>query len=269
MNGGLRRPEGKALDADEYALRHDAALGFEAVCIEARAQCNLRHLQRLRPSQVLEVGCGPVLLSERALALLPDATRWVVVEPASRYVEQARDRLAAEPRVQVVQAYIEQMPVAGLADDRLAWADVAVVSSVLHETAEPRQLLEAALRHLRPGGHLLVNVPNAMSFHRLLAVEMGLISDPAALSERNRLYGHPSVYSPAALRELIASVGLDETAFEGYLFKPFTHQQMAVVLPALGEAAVQGLIELGRRFPEHAAEIFIVAQKPGRPAAEG
>jgi SAM-dependent methyltransferase len=261
MTIAMDKPAGKALDADEYAARHDASLGFESVCIEARSQCNLRHLMRLAPLQVLEVGCGPVLLSERALPLLPGLKRWVVVEPAARYVEHVRTRLSAEPRVQVVQDYVEHLAASMLSGDGSPWADMILLSSVIHETTHPQELLEAALQHLRPGGHVLVNVPNAMSFHRLLATAMGLIAEPAEPGERNRRFGQPTVYTAASLRDLFASLRLRETSFEGYLFKPFTHAQMAGVMTELGEAGAQGLIELGRRFPEHAAEICIVAQR--------
>jgi SAM-dependent methyltransferase len=137
-----------------------------------------------------------------------------------------------------------------------------IVSGVIHETGEPEALLRAGLRWLKPGGHLLVSVPNALSFHRLLAVEMGLMDKPEVLSERNRLLGQPRVYRPMDLREQVMALGLDEVALDGYLFKPFTHGQMAPLLPSLGERGVQGLIELGRRFPMQAAEIALLARKP-------
>lgn len=257
-------PTGKPLDADEYAARHDAELDFETVCLAARQQHNLTQLQALQPAVVLEVGCGPELLSLQAFAQAPNRIeRWVAVEPAQRWADAAREVCAHEPRLSVVHAYIER------ADSELAalWpqgpaVDLLIVSGVIHETGEPEVLLRAGLRWLKPGGHLLVSVPNALSFHRLLAVEMGLMDKPEVLSERNRLLGQPRVYRPADLREQVAALGLDEVALDGYLFKPFTHGQMAQLLPSLGDRGVQGLIELGRRFPMQAAEIALLARKP-------
>ncbi|HJV70861.1 methyltransferase domain-containing protein [Ideonella sp.] len=257
-------PSGKPLAADDYAARHDAALDFETVCLAARQQHNLAQVQALQPATVLEVGCGPELLALRAFGQPNGLTRWVAVEPAARWAEAARAAAAAEPRLTVVHDYIEH------AGDALAalWpagpgADLVIVSGVIHETAEPEALLRAALRWLKPGGHLLVSVPNALSFHRLLAVQMGLIGSPEALSDRNRLLGQPRVYRPEDLRELVAPLGLAEVALDGYLFKPFTHAQMALLLPSLGERGVQGLIELGQHFPMQAAEIALLARRPG------
>lgn len=257
-------PSGKALAADEYAARHDDALDFETVCLAARQQHNLAQVQALQPATVLEVGCGPQLLCREAFDRPNQLVRWVVVEPAARWAEAARLAAHAEPRLAVVHDYIES------ADEALAalWpdegmVDLAIVSGVIHETAAPQALLRATLRWLRPGGHLLVSVPNAHSFHRLLAVEMGLAPAPESLSERNRLLGQPQVYRPQDLRALVQSLGLEEVALDGYLFKPFTHAQMATLLPALGEPGVEGLITLGRQFPLQAAEIAMLARNPG------
>ncbi|MFD2453217.1 hypothetical protein [Ideonella paludis] len=107
----------------------------------------------------------------------------------------------------------------------------------------------------------LISVPNAHSFHRLLAVEMGLAEAPEALSERNLRLGQPRVFRPQDLRELAETQGLITLALEGYLFKPFTHPQMAAVTSGWNARQIQGLIELGRRFPEQAAEMALLARK--------
>lgn len=257
------QPTGKPLDADDYAARHDADLDFETVCLAARQQHNLAQVQALQPAHVLEVGCGPELLAVRALARPNRVSRWVMVEPAARWADAARAVAAGEPRLGVVHDYIEHAEAAlhtWWPDG--AGADLLIVSGVIHETSEPEALLQAGLRWLRPGGHLLVSVPNALSFHRLLAVQMGLIESPEVLSERNRQLGQPRVYRPQDLRDMVRDLGLTEVSLDGYLFKPFTHAQMAALLPSLGERGVQGLIELGCQFPLQAAEIALLARKP-------
>jgi SAM-dependent methyltransferase len=267
MSAPGRPPAGKPIAADDYAAAHDADLDFEAVCLRARQQHNLAQVESLQPVRVLEVGCGPELLALQVLQRPNRLERWVVVEPATRWAAAAREAAAREPRLTVVHDYIEGAAAALAA----CWpdgavADLVIVSGVIHETAAPEALLAAALRWLRPGGHLLVSVPNAWSFHRLLAVEMGLIDAPQALSERNRRLGQPRVYSPEDLRATVAALGLEVRQLDGYLFKPFTHAQMARLLPELGERGVQGLIALGRRFPQQAAEIAVLARRPDPPA---
>jgi len=153
---------------------------------------------------------------------------------------------------------VEQADAALAARWPMPAVDLVIVSGVIHETGAPEALLRASLQWLKPGGHLLVSVPNALSFHRLLAVQMGLIEAPETLSERNRQLGQPRVYRPQDLQAMIASLGLREVALDGYLFKPFTHAQMALLLPSLGERGVQGLIEL-----EHLA---VRRQRPAQTA---
>ncbi|MBQ0933742.1 methyltransferase domain-containing protein [Ideonella paludis] len=255
-------PQGKALSANDYAARHDAELDFESVCLQARQEHNLRWLLAHRPARVLEVGCGPVLLSTAARAAGCEFTQWVTVEPATAWAAQATSAADEWPALAVVNDYIEQ------ADAALArlcgaapWADMVVISGVIHETAAPEALLQAALAPLKLGGLALISVPNAHSFHRLLAVEMGLAEAPEALSERNLRLGQPRVFRPQDLRELAETQGLITLALEGYLFKPFTHPQMAAVTSGWNARQIQGLIELGRRFPEQAAEMALLARK--------
>ena len=63
----------------------------------------------------------------------------------------------------------------------LAPFDAVILSGVLHHAIDPPALLRRVLRFLKVGGQLLVTSPNALSFHRLLAVEMGIAQTPHAL----------------------------------------------------------------------------------------
>jgi SAM-dependent methyltransferase len=254
-------PRGKLLGAAEYAARHDGELGFEAAVIRARQNCNLRFLAARPPGSILEVGCGPFLLARRALACAIAFAEWAIVEPAEGYATAAGELARSDPRIKVVRGYLEESIAAlqGLAPHGF---DTVLISSVLHETTRPEALIKAAIDAMRSGGQILTNVPNALSFHRLLAVKMGLIPAPDTLTERNQRLGQPIVYAPQSLQALLLGAGLVDLRLEGYLFKPFTNEQMALLASHLGEAVIAGLEELGRDFPEHAAEICITATKP-------
>src|SRR5262249_13212189 len=159
------------------------------------------------------------------------------------YAAAARELAQAEPRVGVVQGYLEQ------STDALHKLvphgfDTVLVSSVLHETTAPAQLLEAVIDLLRRGARILVSVPNAYSLHRLLAVKMGLIPAPDTLTERNRRLGQPVVYGPQSLRALMEAAGFVVQQLDGYLIKPFTNEQMALIESRFGEAVITGLEEL-------------------------
>jgi hypothetical protein len=256
----MNSPAGKSLDADEYALRHDQDLGFEASIIRARQNCNLRLLAARSAPTVLEVGCGPSLLVARAAAAGIAFDRWTIVEPASTYHAAALAHARLERRLTVIKGYLEN-EIDGLREVTPRGFDMILLSGVLHETAQPEVLLRAALALMQASSRLHMIVPNGLSFHRLLAVKMNLIPDPTTLSERNKKLGQSVVFTPSSLRQLAERVGLVPLHLDGYLFKPFTSAQLAVIVRMFGQAIVDGLEELGRDFPEHGAEICLTARK--------
>jgi hypothetical protein len=106
-----------------------------------------------------------------------------------------------------------------------------------------------------------VNVPNATSFHRLLAKSMGLINDIKSPSTRNTELLQHRVYDVSSLRKEIEAIGLVMVGNGGYLVKPFTHAQMESISPYIGEDVFDGLFHLGKSLPDLASEIFIEARK--------
>lgn len=250
---------GEHIDADAFSDAYGDGDGFEAVCIEGREQCNEAFLLRERPRAVLEVGCGPRLLCARA-TLSFGFERWTIVEPAKAYSARARVTTACDPRFEVVEAFLEAT-VEALRAKRLEGYDCAVVSGVVNETSDPVGLLSAVAQLLSPGGKAIISVPNALSFHRLLAFESGLIDGPYELSARDLNFGNAKVFDPVTLRELVTEAGFVDLVSGGYLFKPFTNAQMEALSPKLQTPVWQGMIALGRQFPMHAAEIYVIARK--------
>jgi SAM-dependent methyltransferase len=252
----------RTMSADDCANAADPDHDFESECIRARHACNLRNLQRLRPGTILEVGCGDDFLVDRARAAALPFTGWTIVEPAEAYARLADERAASDARVRVLRGYIEDVARKGGPLEGVAF-DAVLLSGLLPHVPDADQVVRDAVARLRPGGHLLVTCANARSFHRLLAVEMGLIADPRELGARNQRYGQFEVFDRESLGALLARAGLVDLRFEGYLFKPFPHPQMRAVLAQLPAGAGRGLDELGRRFPDNAAEIAFVGRVPG------
>ena len=247
-------------DAEDYAEGLESDYGFEAECVRARFNCLLRHLQRVKSRRILEVGCGLDLFIDAAIRAGLNFEQWVVIEPASMLAQKARARAATESRLLVIEGFCED-PAIGVALRELGPFDVILLSGVLQDVADPAQLLRVSLAHAVAGAHVLVTTPNALSFHRLLAVEMGLLPTPHALSPRNRRFRQEVVFDPDSLRRLLEEGGLRDLRFEGYMFKPFTHGQMARVLELLPAGISEGLDRLGQKFPEHGAEIAYAGVK--------
>lgn len=256
---------GKLVAREDYRAVYDPLSGFESICSRARQRRNIAFLTQHSPRRILEVGCGAMILARMDGAEALDFDTWTIVEPEPDFVAAARQGTAGDARFRVVPGYLE-----AVLPDLLLSApqgyDAVLLSGLLHETAAPATLLAAAVQALAPGGHLLASVPNAGSFHRLLAVEAGLIPAPQTLSPRDKALGHPVVFDAKGLTALVAASGLTGLTQDGYLFKPFTHAQMELVLkaesPALVECLVDGLIALGKQFPAQAAEICVTGRKP-------
>lgn len=270
MTQATAQPHGKMVSADDYCASYDPQAGFERVCSLARQRRNLDFLHQHRPRRVLEVGCGTMMLGRMAQEAGLDFALWAIVEPASAFAAAARAAFAGDARFHVVQDYLEA---GGPALRQLApdGFDAVLLSGLLHETLAPEALLRAGVEQLAPGGALLASVPNALSFHRLLAVEAGLAPTPHTLSARDRALGHPVVFDRQGFMALMAGAGLEGLTCDGYLFKPFTNAQMERLLDADPEAPaarlVDGLIRLGRQFPDHAAELCITGTRPREQAA--
>jgi SAM-dependent methyltransferase len=265
MSDETARSAGKLVAREDYRAVYDPLSGFESICSRARQRRNIAFLAQHAPRRILEVGCGAMILARMDGAEAPAFEHWTIVEPEPDFVSAARQATAGDARFQIVPGYLEAV-LPGLLQDQPQGFDAVLLSGLLHETAAPAALLAAAVQALRPGGHLLASVPNAASFHRLLAVEAGLIPAPQTLSPRDKALGHPVVFDAAGLTALLADAGLTGLTLDGYLFKPLTHAQMERVLaaesPALVEALVDGLIALGKRFPDQAAEICVTGRKP-------
>jgi SAM-dependent methyltransferase len=247
-----KRATRRNFDADAYAANLDADIGFEVYCSRARQSYNLRELRRFGGRTILDIGGGDDPLVARAIAEGLAFDRWVVVEPSRALAQLCRDRVGGDPRVEVAEIYSEDLSASPLARQPF---DVVLVSGVLHYADDPAAMFAAAVALGRSGALVVATAPNAWSFHRLLAVEMGVIDSPHSLEGRNARFRHAQVFDPDSLRDLMIAGGVGDLEFEGYLFKPFTHAQMEAVLPLLPADFERGLEALGRRFPRNAAEI--------------
>lgn len=254
----LPKPLDKALGAAEYAKAYSANYGFEAHLVEARQASCLRFLSSCRPRTVLEVGCGTDLLAARTGEISLEVDRWQIVEPSQEYADRAAVQLQHDVRFGVTTGYLESS-VDRLREAAPSGYQAVLLSSVLHETTDPMSLLKAARSLMSNDAWLLVNVPNALSMHRLLAVEMGLIEKPSAVSERNTLLGQSVVYDAVTLRQLLLDTGFEPKHFEGYMMKFLTNAQMQALAETIGPELIPGLDKLGQQFPANASEIAFSA----------
>jgi SAM-dependent methyltransferase len=142
--------------------------------------------------RLLEIGCASGWFLAAARTVGYDVTG---IEPAEEMAAAARQRSGAPVQTAMVEdAALEP-----------ASFDVAVAWHVLEHLAEPRGTLEAVRGTLRPGGRLLLELPNVAS---LRAVRQG--EDWYALEPQH----HVAHYTPGSLEALLRAAGFEPEVVE-------------------------------------------------------
>ena len=136
--------------------------------------------------------------------------------------------------------------------------DSIILEHVLEHVDNPVELLARVKTWLAPNGKLFLGVPNGNSIHRLVAVKMGLLDNPCQLNSRDIALGHRRVYTPKTFRTDIEKSGLTVLEMGGVYFKPLSNGQ---IQENWSEDMIQGFYELGKDFPEFAAEIYAVCEQ--------
>lgn len=131
------------------------------------------------------------------------------------------------------------------------YSDIVLTDSLEH-VQDPVEILALAKSWLSEGGRIHIIVPNALSVHRLLGVEMGLLDSPYAFNRNDEESGHVRVYDMNLLKTQIQGAGLIALALEGVQFKPLTDVQLATFPTEFMDA----LDNLSPLFNDNCAELY-------------
>jgi len=226
---------------------------FEPVMIQYRRQKTLEMTGDISGLKILEVGCG-----------LSPAFEWMsayksltILEPSDAFYKLALEKaLASKYKDSIFMIPLEAEACTLLSESPF---DLILVNSLLHELPNPSELLLKLKTWCHAHTRIQVNVPNALSFHRLLAVHMGLISKPEEASEYNIRFQQARVFTPTSLEELCLSCGFAVLKSETAFIKPFTHQQMQELLDnkIIDTKVIDGLMQMSKEMPGYGAEIFL------------
>ncbi len=185
-------------------------------------------------------------------AFLLDHFPEVVAVDGSQVVVDDLTARFGDRGLSVVRSYFEDL-------DLGRTFDTVVLAHILEHVDDPQPVLAVARRHLAPGGVMIIDVPNGMSLHRQLGKEMGLLAEVTDLHEGDLSIGHQRVYTPETFRQEIAAGGLDVEHFGGVFIKILSNAQTQATF---SEDQLQALLTVGERYPEIAAEIYVVARPP-------
>jgi ubiquinone/menaquinone biosynthesis C-methylase UbiE len=134
------------------SILHDLLAAEVDPAFAMRAQLIIDALEEKRPARVLDVGCGRGFYLH-VLTQLPFVEEIQGVDANESYLEIAR-RSAQDPRVTVREAIIEALPFPD------GYFDFAICSEVLEHLSDDSAGLRELRRVLRPGGTLMVSVPD-------------------------------------------------------------------------------------------------------------
>jgi 2-polyprenyl-3-methyl-5-hydroxy-6-metoxy-1,4-benzoquinol methylase len=243
-------------DINDYQTRY-VQQAFEPWMVRFRKRKIREILSRYQHETLLEVGCG----LESIFLEIESYKRLVVVEPGETFYSKAMADRANKPGrdITVIRGLLESVR-GMLAEESF---DFILLSGLLHEVANPDEILATLYGLCRPDTVVHINVPNAQSFHRLLAVEMGLIPNAFQKSELNLQLQHHTVYDLERLRAAVTGQGFEVIEHGSYLIKPFTHAQMQTLLDSglMTERMLEGLYGMEKHMPGLGSEIFVNVRK--------
>lgn len=225
------------------------SLYSDGVMLAAIGYC-FRILQRhLHGKKLLEMGPAEGVMTE---LLVTTSKALTVVEGSGLFCESLRQRF---PEVRVVHALFEEF-------EPEEQFDTIILGHVLEHVQDPLNILTRARTWLSPGGRIFAAVPNARSVHRQAAVLMGLLPQEDALNEMDLHHGHRRVFNPESFRSTFSQAGLRVDIFGGYWLKPISNRQTECHWTS---AMIEAFMQLGERYPDIAAEIYVLASDSSAP----
>ena len=199
-----------------------------------------------RGRRCLEMGPAEGVMTPHLARAFPDLT---LVDGAEAFCANLRLRF---PAATIVRSLFEDFTPA-------APFDTIVLGHVLEHVEDPVGILRKAGSWLAPGGAICCAVPNARSLHRQAAVLLQLLDTEHSLNPTDLHHGHRRVYDPAGFRADILAAGLSIHRFGGYWIKPVSNGQMQ---DSWTPEMIHAFMHLGERYPDIAAEIYIIATAP-------
>lgn len=240
-------------DIDRYTqeyVKHD----FEEKQVFYRRRKLLDIISSYPHKRILEIGCG----LEPLFQYVTGFEEYTVVEPSDLFFEQAVSLSENDSRITCIHDFFSKdlsLPAGGY--------DFIICSCLLHELDNPKEIIEKVYEIADDETVFHINVPNARSLHRILALESGLLEDVHSVSERGECLQQFSVFDMDMLRNLTSEVGFKIIESGSYFVKPFTHKQMEELLEndIIDERVLEGFYNLIKWMPDYGSEIYVNACK--------
>jgi len=237
--------------AENYIEELSRDSSFEAVLSKARKRQVLRSMRLYKHSNILEIGCGLNPL----FPCISDYKKYIIVEPSKEFAEFAESIDKKGKDVLVINGFLEDV----ISECGGQSFDFIFLSGVLHQVPQPESLLRTLYGLCGRDSVVHINVPNAFSFHRLLAVEMAYIETIFEKSETNAKLQVNWIFDKDSLIRLVQENEFDVLDFGTYFIKLFTNEQMEKLIAEdiLKKDVINGLENMIKYMPDMGCEMFV------------
>jgi SAM-dependent methyltransferase len=224
---------------------------FEDYQVFYRKKHLLSIIDEFAPQNILEIGCG---LETIGIDLI-NFENLHVVEPSIKFYKKLISDVESHANIYTHNCLIE--------DFKINFNfDFIIVSSLLHEIEDLGVFFQKLKSISSKETILYFNMPNSNSFHRVLALHMGLISDLKEFSVSNIKYQTQRVFNIKDLEKTMSENGFQILDKGSYFIKPFTHTQMQCMIDKniIDQGVLEGLNNLSKSLPDFGSEIFITVK---------
>lgn len=209
--------------------------------------------QSLKQGSVLELGCFEGEFTKRITTLFDDVT---CVDASSGAIKKAKQKPELK-NVSFVLGTFDEVKLSRKFDN------ILLVHVLEHLDERVELLKKIKNKWLCDDGVLIVACPNAFAPSRQIAVKMGLIQSPTAVTDAEKEHGHRITYSLETLKKDAIEAGLTIKESSGVFFKAMANFQWdkAIEADIVTPAYLDGCYELGKLYPELCATIYLVCKK--------
>ncbi|MFC4303417.1 class I SAM-dependent methyltransferase [Cohnella boryungensis] len=217
------------LDSFSYALDNELILNWYPD--------RILNLVKGKNKSLLELGVG------HGYSTMKFANRfdhYVVIEGSKEIITLFHEKFGKQ-NVSIIHSYFEDFTTTEK-------FDVIVMGFILEHVDDPELIMSKFKQFLKPGGSIIVTVPNYEALNKRIGYSAGLIQDLASLSDADKALGHQRLFNVQTLTELVTRTGYRIKTTEGLLLKPITTSQILQL--NLSKEVLRGMLEVGVHYPE-------------------
>ena len=208
----------------------------------------------MKPGNVLELGPAEGLMTELLYKNEKEFSKWsnngifTCVDGSQVFIDIINTKF---PKIDAHCSFFENFK------PKLKYQNI-ILGHVLEHVDDPIQILKLSKEWLAKDGIILTAVPNANSIHRQAAVKMGLLKTVYDFSEKDHRHGHQRVFDMTKLIQIFETSKLKIIKQGGYWLKPLSDKQIEEKWTT---KMIEAFFELGEKYPDIAAEIYIISTK--------